>query len=153
MPKKTTSSVEPQEVEAPEPEAREAEYHIDVLIPGLITGWVCHNKEKEHASGTLTLSLNNNEVAKVTANMPREDLVEAGLGNGQHGFEASVNWQYFEVGANKLVLTLDGHTSVTHTFNMSQKQLMVAMQEHICMHIDDAMMQMQRNLLNALNRD
>ncbi|MFC4701032.1 hypothetical protein ACFO4O_12740 [Glaciecola siphonariae] len=127
------------------------EYHIDAVNPQLIAGWVCRKHGEEFKSCKLALRINGKDIKDMTSNMPREDLAKLGYGDGLHGFEASLNWQKFEVGHNELELIVDDTLSSIHEFTLSQKEMMVAMSDHICRHVDESMMQLMRNLADTLD--
>lgn len=59
--------------------------HVDEVLNGQVTGWVC-NWGKPDAAVTVNLILNGEAIASAVANVHRPDLVAAGIGNGNYGY-------------------------------------------------------------------
>ncbi|WP_137143862.1 hypothetical protein [Ethanoligenens harbinense] len=58
----------------------------------------------------------------VTANQYRSDLVNAGMGNGYHGFSTSIPWDYLPQGELKVVAyAVDGSGSNVQIYNMQRE--------------------------------
>ncbi len=148
--KQQTAAVNPAEGKLLASQHPEIEYHLDILSPTMITGWICRKHQDGFKACSIEMKINGALIRDFSSNMPRADLAEAGFGEGDHGFEASTNWQKFEVGRNELEFTLDNDLTVIHEFEISQKALMVAMSDHICRHFDESLLQVSRNLLNDL---
>lgn len=63
--------------------------HIDVFNSSIVTGWVAKRGTVQPVS--IDIFVDGVQVAEnLRANRPRQDLAEAGHGNGHHGFETAV---------------------------------------------------------------
>jgi hypothetical protein len=60
--------------------------HVDGLSRYAVAGWAADTESPERAVG-ITICVNGQNIAQVTANLPREDLRRIGnFGSGKHGF-------------------------------------------------------------------
>lgn len=61
-------------------------YAIDVFTNRNVTGWI-FNPESPNSELIISVKLYDRVIGKVKANLYREDLLRAGLGNGEHAFQ------------------------------------------------------------------
>jgi hypothetical protein len=59
--------------------------NIEILDAGAMSGWL-FSDDSPHVSQLFYIALDGNVVASGLANVFRSDLLEAGIGNGSHGF-------------------------------------------------------------------
>jgi hypothetical protein len=111
-------------------------YHLDEISLDVIAGWLCIEHVNFFVACKVHLILNGKLLENTNINIMREDLLSAGMGNGRHGFSATLDWTQFELGENILELKTDQNINAVIRFTITHKQMMVALSQSIIKHID-----------------
>lgn len=69
--------------------------YVEKIEYNTVAGWACDLSAPE-ASARVQARVNGQSVEEVTANIPRDDLLEAGIGTGCHGFRMPVAPELFQ---------------------------------------------------------
>jgi hypothetical protein len=125
-------------------------YHIDEYSLERVTGWLCQQQAKFFLDCEPSLSLNGKLLPNAEINIMRDDLLSAGFGSGKHGFNAAVNWQQFEVGENIVELRVDKSTIITIKLIVTEKQMLAALSQQICAHIDTSLSILREKMTDDL---
>ncbi len=76
--------------------------HIDDFDEGVINGWGL-DRLRPNVAISVELVSSGGERLVVSANAFRQDLLDAGFGNGRHGFSVDVN--HWDLGGNTISVT------------------------------------------------
>jgi len=76
---------------------------IDGVFEGLLRGWAWNPARPGHAM-VVSLRIDGEPVAALTASLPRADLEQAGMGDGHHGFECALPLRFQDGAAHEIAL-------------------------------------------------
>ena len=106
------------------------ECRVDSLIDGLLKGWAWDRQAADKAA-TLFLLADGQQIAEITCNLPRKDVLSAGAGPETVGFEVTLPASILDGVAHKLelrdgrrrtvVLKLGDQAATAVTFNYKWK--------------------------------
>ena len=69
--------------------------YVEQVKDNTVVGWVCDLNVPE-ASVRVQARVNGQSVEEVTADIPRDDLLEAGIGTGRYGFRMPIAPELFQ---------------------------------------------------------
>lgn len=83
-------------------------YHFDVVSPNGISGWAFKLEDEDH-SPSIEIRSGNTVLWATEANVYREDLANAGFGNGEYGFSLLPSEASVQAAISSVDLYIDGH--------------------------------------------
>jgi len=93
--------------------------YIDHIRTFYIYGWII-DKENLDKNVEFVVSIDEKPVVKGVANLFRQDLLNAGIGNGQYGFKISLPLNFFDDNEHLITISVKNKKIISQTFFLNR---------------------------------
>ena len=97
------------------------QFNIEVVNANEISGWAYKNEQPDHVPNIEIVS-EHKVIHSTLANIYREDLDEAKIGNGRYGFNFDLSVKVIPEGVKSFDIFIDGLKANSSSFSRNQRK-------------------------------